>query len=872
MKILRVLWLAAVVLSAPMRALSESELETLQKSNDALQRIVLDDGLVCLVKEDHSAPVVAVQIWVGTGAVHEEENLGAGLSHYMEHMIFKGTPSRGPTDISRQIDDAGGNINAYTANDRTVFYADLPARNWKVGVDVLADAVMNASLPEAEWAREKEVILREFAMGYDDPDRVINKLLWSTAYRVHPYKVPVIGYEEVFRTMTRDQLMAFKLRHYLPDNMMAVVVGDISAPEVESYLRNVFKDFTRKAHAPVILPAEPPQMAARSARATGHVNVSRLVWAYHTVNMSDPDAAALDMLANIVGAGRSSRLTRDLLEHRQLVSEIDAWSYTPKDPGLFGISAVFAPTNEASVMEAIAGQVREWREALFSAEEIEKAKKQMLAGSLGTLLTMSGQASSYASGEFYAGNPRYLETYLREIEAVTPESLRAIARRYLRDENLTTVILAPEDERSITNKAVAPAPTNSVAKVMLKNGAPLIVREDHRLPFVNVAIVFRGGLQVETTNDNGATSLMAELLTRGTKNRTADQMADEIEQRAASLEGFSGRNSFGLTARALAEDAEFILERAADALLNPTFPQEEVEKQRALQIADIRQQAEQPMFRAQENLNALLFPPGHPYRLNVLGNEDSVARLQRDDIAAQHDRLVKAGNMALSVFGDITVARAQELAEKYFAAIPSGSFAPPSAPSAAVELPQSFTAREPREQAIVLLGFPGISLDDPRVDALAILARSLSGLSSDLGIEMREKRGLVYYSGAMNIAGTLPGMFTLYAGTRADAVAEVEQLMREQVKRIAADGLRDEEWQRAREQLVTSSEMELQNNGGLAQSCALDELYGLGYQREFNVATRLNALTGKDIQRAAASIFKSGREAVSIVLPEEKKP
>lgn len=841
-------------------------LDALRASNAQVRRTVLDNGLVCLVKEDHSAPVVAVQIWVGSGAVHEESALGGGLSHYMEHMIFKGTPTRGPAEITKAIDDAGGDINAYTAQDRTVFHADLPSRNWKVGVDVLADAVMHAALPEAEWEREKEVILREFAMGYDSPERELNKLMWGTAYRVHPYRVPVIGYEEIFRRMTRENLLDYFHRHYVPDNMIVSVAGDIASDEVEAYLRETFRDFARQPRAPVILPPEPPQVAPREARQTGHFEVTRMVMAWHTVPLSHPDAPVLDVLAAIVGQGRSSRLERKIKEQARLVHEIDAWSFTPQDPGLFGIGAVCDPTNEVQVTEALEQEIASWSETPFTDAEIEKARRSMLVSELGALQTASGQAGSYASGEFYAGNPRFSEFYLAGVEGVTPERLRDVARRYLTAPNRTLVILAPQPGGDAAVRDERDHRDLNLQRLTLSNGIPLIVREDRRLPFVHLTAAFSGGLLAENEANNGITQLMADLLTRGTKHRDAEQLADEVEQLGASLSGFAGRNSFGLQAGGLSGDAETLLAVLADCLLDPTFPEAELEKQKVVQLAGIRQQREQPMFVAQEALRAALFP-SHPYRFNPSGTEASVSGLTRDDVQRQFQRYATRSNVVLSIFGDITADAARALAEKYLARLPEGPRPALHVSAAPPALPVRSEVREPREQAVVLVGFPGVDLADPRVDALSVLQKALSGLSSDLGIEIREKRGLVYYVGAFSLVALDPGFFAFYAGTRAEAVPEVERLIDEQAARIVRDGLRDEEFNRAREQILAAQDMSLQNNSDLAQSCALNELYGLGYRYQFEASERLRRLTPADVQRAAADLFHPDRRATSVVLP-----
>ncbi len=857
---------AALITPLCMNTSSAAMLDVLRDSNQNLRRVVLDNGMVCLIKADNSAPVVAVQIWVGSGSIHEGQWLGAGLSHYMEHMIFKGTPTRGPSEITKAIDDAGGEINAYTAQDRTVFHTDLPSRNWKVGVDVLADAVMHATLPEDEWEREKEVILREFAMGEDSPERKISKLLWSTAYRVHPYRFPVIGYEQVFRTMTRDDLAAYFRQHYTPDDMITVVVGDVDPDEVEAHLREVFSTFQRRPHSVEPLPAEPPQVAPREARQVAPVEASRLILAWHTVSLDHPDAPALDLLATLSGQGRSSRLEAHIKERDHLVHSIDSWSFTPRDAGLFAISASFDPTNEVAVRKALDEELAAWRDGGFTIEEVEKARRNLLVSELDELQTMHGQAANYASGEYYAGNPRFSEIYLAGLTRVTPDQIRDVVRRYLTPERRTTVALVPPEADAAATATPAVSNTLNISRFTLSNGIPVIVREDHRLPFIYATAALGGGLLSENAQNNGITALLANLLTRGTSKHSAEQIATQVEERGASLDAFSGRNSFGLTAQMLTEDRDAILSLFAECLLDPTFPAEEVEKQKTLQIAGIRRQREQPMYIAQKALREIMFP-GHPYRFDGAGTTESVAAQTPDTIREHYRTLTVRSNLVISLFGDITQEQARELAEKYFASVPNGAKPALSQPAAAPTLPARSDLVEPKEQAIVLLGFPGISMNDPRVDALNILQKSLSGLSSNLGIEIREKRGLVYYVGAFSLIALDPGFFALYAGTQDDAVPEVERLMAEELARIRKDGIEQEEFDRARAQLIAAANMDLQNNGGLATACALNELYGLGYRYPLELEQRLQRVTPEDVRAVAADLLVSEKAATSIVHP-----
>ncbi len=840
----------------------------LRKAYDTLHREVLDNGMIALIAEDRSAPAVSIQIWVGAGSIHEENHLGAGLSHAIEHMIFKGTPTRDVGAITRDINEAGGDINAYTGFDRTVFHADLPASEWKTGLDVLADAVMNAHVPEDEWGKERNVILREIDMHADNPDRALSQILWSTAYRVHPYRFPVIGHKPVFSSIAPADLRDFFARHYTPDNMIVVVAGAVDRREALTALREAFANFPRVSRAPVFIPDEPPQLAPRYARRTGAYESTRLVMAWHTVPLTHPDTAALDVLANIVGRGRSSRLGADIQEQRRLVHSIGAWSYTAQHPGLFGISARFDPAREQDVLAAIEENIAQWSVKPFTDEDIEKARRQLVRSELASLRTMSGLARHVAAGEFYAGSPRFSETYIRQIDAVTPQDLRAVAQRYLRPENRTVAVLAPaQPETEPDARPAEPITPGPAQTYTLSNGVRLIVYEDRRLPFVHFCAALGGGLLSETEADNGVARLMSRLLTRGTRKRSAETIAETVEARGGSISPFSGRNSFGLQAECMAEDVGLFFDLLADSLLRPQFPDKEIDKEKTLQLAAIAARQERPFHLAQAELDKLLYP-GHPYRFDALGTAESVKDISRDSIENHFQTHAVSGNMVLALFGHIDPEKAKALAEQHFAAMPQGSA--PEQRMRAIEhnLPARTKQRRPREQTILMAGFPGVSLHDPRQDALDLLAQALSGLSSSLGMEIREKRGLAYYAGAYQHAGLDSGSFVFYVGTREDALDPVETLILEEIQRLIDEGLDEKEFERTRRRMVARHQRNLQRLDNMAMQCALNELYGIGIDRFFGMPERLAALTREDVRQAAASILNADAMAVSILMPD----
>jgi zinc protease len=302
---------------------------------EPVERLVLQNGLTLILKPDRPAALASVQVWVKTGSQHEGDYLGAGLSHYVEHMLFKGTERRAGRDISATVQAHGGYINAYTTFDRTVYYIDLPSEHTQVAIDLLADAVLHSTLPADECAKEKDVILREIAMTKDDPDHRLWDALFATAFRDHPYRQPIIGYRDVFSAITREDLVAYYRARYVPNNLVVVIVGDIDVAATRAAVEHHFGAVPRARLAPVLVPPESLQLGPRAEHRFEDVEVTRAVLAWPIPGLSHEDAPALDVLANILGGGDSSVLWREIREKAGLVHTIDASSWNPGSCGAF---------------------------------------------------------------------------------------------------------------------------------------------------------------------------------------------------------------------------------------------------------------------------------------------------------------------------------------------------------------------------------------------------------------------------------------------------------------------------------------------------------------------------------------------------------
>ncbi len=820
------------------------------------QQWTLPNGLTVIVQIDRSAPVASVQAWCGTGSVDENAHLGAGLSHILEHMLFKGTTTRTPNAIAQAVQDQGGYVNAYTSFDRTVYWIDVPQEGVASALDILADAMMNSTLPAAEYVKEQEVIRREFAMSHDDPDRMVGQLMFKTAYQRHPYRLPVIGDIQVFDQLTQADVTAYYQARYVPNNLTFVVVGDVDAGQIYAQLAEYFKSYPERSLQPVYIPAEPPQSGRREVNEEFPTELTRLALAWHIPGLTHPDVPALDLLATVLGDGRSSRLYRQVREEAGLAFGLGAFSYTPGDPGLLGVDATVEPENRVAAEQLILQIVAELAEQGASAAELAKAKKIVLSHSLGGLTTMRGQASDLGANWLVTRNLNFTREYLEAVQKVALADLQRVAATYLVEENLTVVSLNPRGTMALKTTEAVTVSAGEIEKFQLSNGLRLLVREDPRLPLVSMVAVFRGGLLAETPETNGITRLLAKTLLKGTVTRTAEQIADTIEAVGGSIGSDAGNNSFSVSLDVTQPDLRLGAELFSDVLLHATIPEKGVAREKEAQLAAIRDDEERLTSVARNLLRAALFP-GHPYALRPRGTPASLASLSRDDLLAFRDRLLVAGNGVISVFGNVRAAEVKEIFEQTLARMTPGELALTGLPVSPV-LGETLAVDEQKEkaQAVLMVGFRGADMFSPDRYALELIDEASSDLGSRFFIRIREEMGLAYYVGANQMQGLVPGLFAFYLGTDPQKLGPVQAALLDEIDQLARHGLTNEELLRAKKKLIGQQRISNQSNDSFGYMAALDELYGLGFAHYQELEREVNLVTVADVQRVAAKYFQ----------------
>jgi zinc protease len=614
----------------------------------------------------------------------------------------------------------------------------------------------------------------------------------------------------------------------------------------------------------MVLPEEPKQTAPREIIEEAAIELAHFHFAWHIPEIRHPDVPALDVLAVLLGHGRSSRLYQEVRERQGVVHHVDAWTYSPGNPGLFGMSAIADAGKFSDARSAMLAEVEKIKGGLVSPGELEKAVKQFISATLATRKTMDGQAGDLGGNWIVASDLAFSERQLAAVKLVTHDDIQRVAREYLTPENRTLFALLPEGRAPRPRAEVETRTEHPIQKIDLPNGLRLLVKEDHRLPFVEFRAALKGGVLAETADNNGITLLLARTLLKGTRRRTAAQIATEIESVGGGIDSYGGNNSFGVNAEVMSSDFKTGLELVADVLLNPIFSPGELERERDVQIAGIYAQKDDLLKSAGLAMRRTLFGGGG-YGLDSLGTEPTVRKLQAGDLKSFHERLVTPDNCVLAIYGDVKTDEVKAAVEKAFASWKPGR--KPEIKSQKSEIKEVRRVEEFRDkkQAVLVVGFPGTTMFEDDRYALELIQESCSDLGSRLFLRIREELGLAYYVGAQSLAGLVPGYFAFYTGTEPSKVEQAEKELLREAGLLRDEGLTAEELKRAKAKIIGQKKIARQELGHLASMTALDELYGLGYQHAELEDAKYEAVTLEQIKAAAQKYLKPDALVVAVV-------
>jgi len=864
---------------------------------------LLENGLQVLLLESHTAPVATFWVWYRVGSRNEVSGQ-TGISHWVEHMLFKGTPTHPKGMLTRYVDRLGGRWNAFTWKDYTAYHEVLPSEHLGVAVRLEADREANTVFDPAEVESERTVIISEREGAENFPSYLLREEVDAAAHKVHPYRVPVIGWKEDLRAITRDDLYRHYRTYYQPNNALVVAVGDFDGDHALDLIREAFAPIPPGPTPPAVRAREPEQegerrlVLRRPGGATAYVHL-----AYHVPEASHPDSTALLVLDGILsgfksvvpfegsGGGRSSRLYRALVES-QLASDAGSSLIPSLDPTLFRVVATARAGVEPAAVEerALAELDRLTREPV-DASELAKVRKQAKAqfafaqdGVYRTALAIG----AYAVVDTPEGFLRLLE----RLDRVTTDDVMRVAATYLQGKRRTVGWYVPE-AGGVPATAAAPAhrtpvfsasgapraaapvlpiTPETVTRAEMQNGLVVLAREQRGSGLVAVHGYVRAGAMFDDERP-GLARYTSSLLQRGTRTRTSQEIAESLESMGASLGVFSNMEVTSLGLRVLREDAGAAMEIVADILRDPAFPGDEVEKTRGELLTGLRVAQQDTRHVAERAFRALAFPAGHPHARMVDGEEAAIHILTAADLVAFHARYIRPEATILAVVGDLSAAEVLDLTARLFSPwARRGTWqGPPLPPPAIPPAPQRAEIRLPgKMQSDVVLGVPGIRRSDAHYyeTMVANLILGQIGLMGRLGESVRERQGMAYYAYSDMRAGLLAGPWWVRAGVNPKNEQRAVDSIITELRAFQETGPAEEELGDARDFLTGSLAVRLETNGGIAQMLADIELFSLGLDYVARYPGIIRGIT-RDAVTAAAARFPLNGYSLAIAGPPQ---
>ncbi len=857
----------------------------------------LRNGLTVFIREHHQNPVAAFFIFYRVGARYEVTGL-TGASHWVEHMMFKGTPKFGKGQLDRLISKNGGYWNGFTTEDLTAYYAVLPADRIELAIEIEADRMANCLFDPAEVASERTVIISEREGAENRPTFWLDEAVTEAAFRVHPYRHGVIGAKADLLAMTRDDLYQYYRSHYGPSNAVAVLVGDIDAASGLELIEKHFGAIPAGRPLPPLGAAEPLQDGERRVTVRRPGPTSYVLMAFHMPAAGHPDVPALTVLDAVLSGGkppfsftsrpmgRSSRLYRALVD-RRLASTVDSRVGLAIDPGLFNLSATArAGVGAREIEEAITAEIEGLRRETVPAEELERAKKQVRAQLAYAREGVESEALLLGAAEVL-GFPGLDGGLPGAVAAVTADDVRAVAEKYLGERNRTAGWFVPAQAQNggaggtffyrspwAGTGSKLPGP-ETITRHRLANGAAALVVRNASLPFALARVTLVLAPAGEALGRAGVEAMAAEGALRGNARRAFLEQNELTDANGMSLNASADGETLAFTVTALNEDFERGLAIMADAALTPSFPDDEVEKVKGEFLTRIRERDSDTRRLALRMFHETAYPVGHPYHYPALGYPAEVQMVRPAALRDYYRGRLVPERLIISAVGGLDTERMLEAIEAAFGRFTgpdgAGALACPAPPPAARPSGLALVRKDlvGKTQSDIVLGLPGLPRTDPGYESLfmADLILGRMGLGGRLGSDIRDRQGLAYYVHTMLRARRGPGPWLIFAGVSPKGVDRAVASMVGHIRRFTTELVGEEELADAKGYATGTLPINLETVEGLSQALTEIELFGLGLDHLQRLPDLYRAVTREDVLAAAQRCFDPDRHVLVIVGP-----
>ena len=827
----------------------------------------LSNGLEVILKAVHTAPIVSTWIWYRVDSRNETEGL-TGMSHWVEHMMFKGSSKFPKGSIMRAVERYGGYGNAMTSHDFTAYYETLPCAQAELALQIEADRMTTAAFDPAEVKAERTVVIAEREGAENQPQFVLAEEMSAVAFRLHPYHHGTIGWKADLLRITRDQLYAHYRQHYVPNNAVLVVVGHLDAESHLELIRQYFEAIPAGEPPAATVRQEPDWRGERrvTLRMPGHAPLIHL--SYAAAPVSHPDYIPLVVLDALLSGGkamfafgssqtRSARLYRALVE-TELASSAGSGYHPSLDPYLFSLGAtVRDERSPAAVEEALLREVLRLQQDTVSAKELAVAIRQTQAQFAYSSESVTHQGLTLGFLDMLDSHTR-MDGLLDELAEVTPDDIVRVARTYLNEEKRIVGIFLPTEKdrggadadvgqsdaacqwdtpnRGMFAYSSAPQPPigpDTILRRQLDNGPVILVRENPASASVTVEGSIQAGSIHDEDDHTGIAGLTAAVLRRGTEAHSAQEINVALDNVGASLDFGAGRNIMSFGGQSLAADFFFLVDLLAEILMRPTFPQVELDKLRGQVLTHLGVLQTDTGYRADRAFMTNLYPDGHPYQRSSLGTRESLPALTPSDLRRFYQTFYHPESLILAVSGAV---RADDVVSALERAFGDWRVGHPPHPW---DVPPAQTPAEIKVQKVdipgkaqvdLIWGVVGMPRSSPDYYAamMANLILGRLGLMGRLGARLRDSEGLAYYVSSSSPSSRGPYPWTISAGVHPDNLDRARSSILDEVERLRNELVDDDELADGQTYLKGTLPLHLETNSGIASFLLRLEQYDLG--------------------------------------------
>lgn len=856
----------------------------------------LKNKLNVLLIESKKSPVVSVQMWVKTGSADEKKS-EEGISHFIEHLVFKGTDKYKVGEIANIVEASGGELNAYTSFDQTVFYVTISKSFTDVALDVVSQMMGFPTFDPAEVDSEREVVCEEIKMGQDSPRRRSSQLLFTSAYKKHAYGIPVIGYEKNVRGWPVKKIKNFYQSRYVPSNMFLVISGDFETPEMKKKVQEFYGGFKNYKLRKVKRAKEPVQKKYQFSASSYQQQDQHLHFVFKAPNVKNADVPALDLLTMILGQGDSSRLVKKLRLEKPIVSGVSAFSYNPQDEGLLAISAYFQGDSFEVITKECLQQIKNLQTQEVSWDEIKRSIVAISAEQFYSVETVDGVANKAGTQEFYFKDQTAQKKYLNKLNKIGPKDVMKVAKKYFKLDKLSAsymgsqpqaelksklntipkmwkeIFEAKESAKKVVNKKIkipklvltAKKSSNQldVEKIQLSSGIQVLFSPVKETPTVSAKLVFKGGARFEQPDVMGLSELTSRLWVSSTEKRSETQLMQEIEESAIGLSSFSGKNTSGFSLEYLTVFEDKALDLLTDCILNTRFEDEIIGREKEILHQAIKSREDHPSSLCMRQFLKAIFG-SHPLSFEATGTNESLQRIARQHLIDFKNKVLNPQNLTISVVGDFNKKSWLKKIEQIDKAIAKAKVSAPIHNLEKLNKDKSEFLVSTKEQSHVVVGWRGLTINSPERHTLEAIEAILAGQGGRLFYELRDKNSLAYSVSPIKMESLETGYFGGYIACSPEKVEKAIEMFRAEFNKLVEEKVSPEELDRAKRYLIGQHDIGLQKKAAICNLLAFDEVYGNDYKKSLNIAEEYQKITADQIQSLARELF-SKPSVVSVV-------